>query len=298
MLLESTAPKHEILYKNPSKLKLADFEKIPPTQPVTYTVGQDSADSESETEDQLPGNPLPPAVVPVHPFLYIGMVRSESSSTGFEGQGSNDRPFSFFRSHAIDNNAEGNENTYICNSNFRNPEKTDAGPLNDSLLSGGQLMAPKLNLSLSSQSLPHANVSHIRRKRIEFMLSGKTQKIHGSNLENLGKEEIFLQQQSSTQSYSTSPQLLHSMTSDTFDVDRPIKLHHTFSNFDDVTEEQPNSVLNGNCLVQPGSASYRVKYRGAENRKKSNLKSTGRYVSLPEETFESKETYLWNSFQQ
>ena len=88
------------------------------------------------------------------------------------------------------------------------------------------------------------------------------------------------------------------MTSDIFDVDRPIKLHHTFLNFDDVTEEQPDSVLNGNCLVQPGSASYRVKYRGDESRRKSNLKSAGQYVSLPEETFESKETYLWNSFHQ
>ena len=186
--MESTAPKHEILYKNPSKLKLADFEKIPPTQPVTYSsLVQDSADSESETEDQLPGNPLPPAVVPIHPFFYIGMGRSESSSTGFEGQSSNDRPFSFFRSHAIDNNAEDNENTYICNSNFRNPEKTDAGPLNDSLLSGGQLMAPKLNLSLSSQSLPHTNVSQIRRKRIEFMLSGKTPKNSWIKFGKLGK---------------------------------------------------------------------------------------------------------------
>ena len=145
LFLEATAPKHEILYKNPSKLKLADFEKIPPTQSVTYSsLGQDSADSESETEDQLPGNPLTPAVVPIHPFLYIAMGRSESSSTGFEGQSYNDRPFSFFRSHAIDNNAEGNENTYICNSNFRNPKKTDAGPFNDSLLSGGQLMAPEI----------------------------------------------------------------------------------------------------------------------------------------------------------
>ena len=197
----------------------------------------------------------------------------------------------FFRSQAIDNNAEGNESTYICNSNFRNPEKTDAGPFNDSLLSGGQLLAPKLNLSLSSQSLPHANSSQIRRKRIEFMLSGKTPKIHGSNLETLGKEDFFLHQHSSTQSYSTSPQLLQSLTTDISSFDRPIKLHHAFSNFDDVTEE-PNSVLNGSCLLQPGSASHRVKYRGNETRRKTNFKNTGRYISLPEETFDSKETYL------
>ena len=123
------------------------------------------------------------------------------------------------------------------------------------------------------------------------MLSGKTPKIHGSNLENLGKEDLFLHQQSSTQSYSTSPHLLQSLTADIASLDQAIKLHHAFSNFDDVTQE-PNSVLNGNCLLQPGSASHRVKYRGNESRKKSNLKNTGRYISLPEETFDSKETYL------
>ena len=328
MFSVSTA-KHEVVYKNPSKLKLAEFEKIVPPKPVNFHLGEvtpNSDESDFEDEDfttELRDNPsdLNENFTPL--FVIDDVINPKQRKFGsFRLSDSDDEPFSYFRHRAISNNSEGNEDTYICSSNFKSPEKTDAGPLNDSLMTGGNLYPPKLHPSMSTHSLSISNLPQVKQKRLEFMLNGRTQKISGSTSRIADKPilttlEVIPANERKTNSLTPSGQPIKNHISFSDECDnQPIraKQQKLFTSVVDVTDENGAHMRNEDFL-QPGSANHRLKVQltvpeNSPNRGKNSGKSADRsqyrsrtaklesnnnkFISLQEErsAVSSKETYL------
>ena len=332
--------KHEVLYKNPSKLKLADFEKIVPPRPVNFNVQHHGGDpvsysSDSEGEGTEPAgrvsnvsifgtSDLPELqqstdvddnIQPLFVFDDVISPRNQRRSRTFQLSDIDDEPFSFFRHRAVSNNTEGNEDTYICSSNFKSPEKTDGGPLNDSLISGGNLTMPTLR-NTSTHSLSISNLPQVKQKRLDFMLMGRSDKISGSTSRITDRPHLpnleIISASDRTPSPISPPQPIKTRISfsDQLENNEPIRAKQSKSSnsFVDVTDES-GSILKNHDIIQPGSATHRLKVQLTvpERTRQSSLRKEGRgnkgmssgrggklgsrFISLQEDA-SSKETYL------